>query len=153
MVPKSRRVLTLDLAFASLLSNSQDQRRETSRGHRRRHVYQVSFAPLLSSPAPNLTRPASLSLMRSYFATIGDSAHPDHPDSRVRAITNFQELLGSSYLLPSPYLYSSMLTVSFLVASFSLAFLPSRSRRLPRVFHHHRRHHRQRTQAVPSSDR
>jgi hypothetical protein len=38
-------------------------------------------------------RPSLCSLMRSYFATIGDSAHPDHPDARVRAITNFQELL------------------------------------------------------------
>jgi hypothetical protein len=34
-----------------------------------------------------------ISLMRNYFATIGDSAHPNHPDPRVRAITNFQELL------------------------------------------------------------
>lgn len=34
-----------------------------------------------------------INLMRGYFATIGDSAHPDHPDPRVRAITNFQELL------------------------------------------------------------
>ncbi|KAK8847460.1 hypothetical protein IAR55_005318 [Kwoniella newhampshirensis] len=34
-----------------------------------------------------------INLMRSYFATIGDSAHPNHPDPRVRAITNFQELL------------------------------------------------------------
>ena len=34
-----------------------------------------------------------ISLMRGYFATIGESAHPDHPDPRVRAITNFQELL------------------------------------------------------------
>lgn len=34
-----------------------------------------------------------ISLMRSYFASIGDSAHPDHADPRVRAITNFQELL------------------------------------------------------------
>ena len=32
-------------------------------------------------------------LMRDYFSTIGDSAHPNHPDPRVRAITNFQELL------------------------------------------------------------
>ncbi|GHJ83929.1 hypothetical protein NliqN6_0331 [Naganishia liquefaciens] len=31
--------------------------------------------------------------MRNYFATIGDSAHPSHSDPRVRAITNFQELL------------------------------------------------------------
>lgn len=62
------------------------------------------------SAAPNLTSTAVLkingeallevsddgmfiSLMRSYFATIGDSAHPNHPDPRVRAITNFQELL------------------------------------------------------------
>lgn len=34
-----------------------------------------------------------ISLMRSYFSTIGDSAHPNHADPRVRAITNFQELL------------------------------------------------------------
>lgn len=34
-----------------------------------------------------------INLMRGYFATIGDSAHPNHPDPRVRAITNFQELL------------------------------------------------------------
>jgi hypothetical protein len=34
-----------------------------------------------------------INLMRTYFSTIGDSAHPSHPDPRVRAITNFQELL------------------------------------------------------------
>lgn len=34
-----------------------------------------------------------INLMRNYFATIGESAHPDHADPRVRAITNFQELL------------------------------------------------------------
>ncbi len=34
-----------------------------------------------------------ISLMRNYFATLGDSAHPNHSDPRVRAITNFQELL------------------------------------------------------------
>jgi hypothetical protein len=34
-----------------------------------------------------------INLMRSYFSTLGDSAHPDHSDPRVRAITNFQELL------------------------------------------------------------
>jgi len=34
-----------------------------------------------------------INAMRSYFATLGDSAHPDHSDPRVRAITNFQELL------------------------------------------------------------
>lgn len=34
-----------------------------------------------------------INLMRSYFATIGDSAHPTHSDPRVRNITNFQELL------------------------------------------------------------
>ncbi|TXT07246.1 hypothetical protein VHUM_03416 [Vanrija humicola] len=34
-----------------------------------------------------------INLMRNYFSTIGDSAHPNHPDPRVRAITNFQELL------------------------------------------------------------
>lgn len=34
-----------------------------------------------------------INLMRGYFTTIGDSAHPDHADPRIRAITNFQELL------------------------------------------------------------
>ncbi len=34
-----------------------------------------------------------INLMRDYFSTLGDSAHPDHSDPRVRAITNFQELL------------------------------------------------------------
>lgn len=34
-----------------------------------------------------------INLMRTYFSTIGDSAHPTHPDPRVRNITNFQELL------------------------------------------------------------
>ena len=34
-----------------------------------------------------------INLMRSYFSTLGESAHPDHSDPRVRAITNFQELL------------------------------------------------------------
>ncbi len=34
-----------------------------------------------------------INLMREYFATLGESAHPTHSDPRVRAITNFQELL------------------------------------------------------------
>ncbi|CAK9780962.1 TBC-domain-containing protein [Cutaneotrichosporon oleaginosum] len=34
-----------------------------------------------------------INLMRNYFSTIGESAHPTHPDPRVRNITNFQELL------------------------------------------------------------
>lgn len=34
-----------------------------------------------------------INAMRTYFSTLGDSAHPDHSDPRVRAITNFQELL------------------------------------------------------------
>jgi hypothetical protein len=34
-----------------------------------------------------------INLMRQYFGTLGESAHPDHSDPRVRAITNFQELL------------------------------------------------------------
>lgn len=37
------------------------------------------------------------SLMRDYFASLGDSAHPDSPDPRARAITNFQELLLVSF--------------------------------------------------------
>lgn len=31
--------------------------------------------------------------MRAYFSSLDQSAHPDHPDPRTRAITNFQELL------------------------------------------------------------
>ncbi|KAL5492303.1 hypothetical protein ACEPAI_3750 [Sanghuangporus weigelae] len=34
-----------------------------------------------------------ISLMREYFASLGDSAHPDSSDPRMRAITRFQELL------------------------------------------------------------
>jgi hypothetical protein len=39
----------------------------------------------------------ALSLMRDYFATLGDSAHPDSTDPRARAITRFQELLLVSF--------------------------------------------------------
>lgn len=35
--------------------------------------------------------------MREYFASLGDSAHPDSPDPRARAITRFQELLLVSF--------------------------------------------------------
>jgi hypothetical protein len=35
--------------------------------------------------------------MRDYFASLGDSAHPDSPDPRARAITVFQELLLVSF--------------------------------------------------------
>jgi hypothetical protein len=35
--------------------------------------------------------------MRDYFATLGDSAHPNSPDPRARAITRFQELLLVSF--------------------------------------------------------
>ncbi|EJD07449.1 TBC-domain-containing protein [Fomitiporia mediterranea MF3/22] len=34
-----------------------------------------------------------ISLMRDYFASLGDSAHPESSDPRMRAITRFQELL------------------------------------------------------------
>ncbi|KAG8689365.1 hypothetical protein FRC11_002935 [Ceratobasidium sp. 423] len=36
---------------------------------------------------------AFISVMRNYFASLDQSAHPDHADPRTRAITNFQELL------------------------------------------------------------
>ncbi|KAF7790246.1 hypothetical protein EIP86_001198 [Pleurotus ostreatoroseus] len=36
-------------------------------------------------------------LMRDYFASLGDSAHPDSTDPRSRAITRFQELLLVSF--------------------------------------------------------
>jgi TBC1 domain family member 8/9 len=35
--------------------------------------------------------------MRTYFTTLGDSAHPNSSDPRARAITNFQELLLVSF--------------------------------------------------------
>ncbi|KAF7309407.1 hypothetical protein MIND_00311500 [Mycena indigotica] len=38
-----------------------------------------------------------LNLMRDYFASLGDSAHPHSPDPRARAITRFQELLLVSF--------------------------------------------------------
>lgn len=37
------------------------------------------------------------SLMRDYFTTLGDSAHPNSTDPRARAITRFQELLLVSF--------------------------------------------------------
>lgn len=37
------------------------------------------------------------SLMRDYFASLGDSAHPTSSDPRARAITRFQELLLVSF--------------------------------------------------------
>jgi hypothetical protein len=40
---------------------------------------------------------SALSLMRDYFASLGDSAHPDSTDPRARAITRFQELLLVSF--------------------------------------------------------
>lgn len=33
------------------------------------------------------------SLIRDYFGSLGDSAHPTSPDPRTRAVTRFQELL------------------------------------------------------------
>lgn len=38
-----------------------------------------------------------IQLMRRYFATLGDSAHPNSSDPRARAITRFQELLLVSF--------------------------------------------------------
>lgn len=35
--------------------------------------------------------------MRDYFASLGESAHPDSTDPRARAITRFQELLLVSF--------------------------------------------------------
>lgn len=37
------------------------------------------------------------SLMRDYFSSLGDAAHPESPDPRSRAITRFQELLLVSF--------------------------------------------------------
>ncbi|EPQ56670.1 TBC-domain-containing protein [Gloeophyllum trabeum ATCC 11539] len=38
-----------------------------------------------------------IQLMRSYFSSLGQSAHPHSPDPRARAITRFQELLLVSF--------------------------------------------------------
>ncbi|KAF9054916.1 hypothetical protein BDP27DRAFT_1345122, partial [Rhodocollybia butyracea] len=38
-----------------------------------------------------------LNLMQDYFASLGDSAHPNSSDPRARAITRFQELLSVSF--------------------------------------------------------
>lgn len=77
--------------------------------------------------------------MRGYFATIGDSAHPGHEDPRVRAITNFQELLGMS--------------IRFLcgVSSSEGAdrHISAISRRLPGVLCHHGRDNPNRTHSLP----
>lgn len=55
----------------------------------------------LFSESRTLTVCASLadcnSLMRDYFASLGDSAHPHSNDPRARAITRFQELLLISF--------------------------------------------------------
>lgn len=40
-------------------------------------------------------------MLKAYFATLGDSAHPEASDSRVRQITKFQELCESSSSPPS----------------------------------------------------
>jgi hypothetical protein len=44
----------------------------------------------------SLTQPRR-SLMRDYFASLGESAHPESSDPRARAITRFQELLLVSF--------------------------------------------------------
>lgn len=115
-LPDRARCSSQTFAFASLSSRNltsllshapssylEGQRRGPPRSHRRRDVHQVSRTSLLAAVRCPLSDASRLcpSLMRSYFARIGDSAHPDHEDSRVRAITNFQELLG---LCPPPAL-------------------------------------------------
>ena len=45
----------------------------------------------------NTTSEDCYSLMRDYFASLGDSAHPNSADPRARAITRFQELLLVSF--------------------------------------------------------
>jgi TBC1 domain family member 8/9 len=52
----------------------------------------VSFLSSRSADSP-----PSGSLMRDYFASLGDSAHPNSTDPRARAITRFQELLLISF--------------------------------------------------------
>ncbi|KAG6820202.1 hypothetical protein H0H93_004052 [Arthromyces matolae] len=49
------------------------------------------------SPVTSDTGLTDLSLMRDYFASLGDSAHPNSTDPRSRAITRFQELLLVSF--------------------------------------------------------
>ena len=57
-----------------------------------------SLSSMLSMPlkaSPHLLM--TCSLMREYFASLGDSAHPNSSDPRARAITRFQELLLVSF--------------------------------------------------------
>ncbi|GAA5849918.1 hypothetical protein JCM8547_000954 [Rhodosporidiobolus lusitaniae] len=58
-------------------------------------LFQVGLA-ILKLNGPELLRTtddgAFINVLKAYFATLGDSAHPDAPDSRTRQITKFQEL-------------------------------------------------------------
>lgn len=52
---------------------------------------------MLSLKIPRMVSDFYHSLMRDYFASLGESAHPDSSDPRARAITRFQELLLVSF--------------------------------------------------------
>ena len=55
------------------------------------------FSSMLSLKIPRTVSDLYYSLMRDYFASLGESAHPDSSDPRARAITRFQELLLVSF--------------------------------------------------------
>src|ERR1700679_304807 len=60
----------------------------------RRTIYPVSISQSQRQAFPTIYYS---SLMRDYFNSLGDSAHPNSSDPRARAITKFQELLLVSF--------------------------------------------------------
>ena len=57
----------------------------------------ASSSTLLPQGATTYLTKEHRSLMKDYFSTLGDSAHPESSDPRTRAITRFQELLLVSF--------------------------------------------------------
>ncbi|KAG6902023.1 hypothetical protein C0995_005356 [Termitomyces sp. Mi166 len=64
-------------------------------------LFQVGYSPILKINGEQLLKIQDdggfLNLMRDYFASLGDPAHPNSTDPRTRAITRFQELLLVSF--------------------------------------------------------
>lgn len=59
-------------------------------------VSSSQFSYTLDSYCNHADEPSN-SLMRDYFSSLGNSAHPNSSDPRARAITRFQELLLVSF--------------------------------------------------------